>query len=327
MSTEARHHHFIPQAYLQGFATQRGKGQKKQWFTFVSDFREKRSYDTNVRNVCGERDFMRFEVGGHPPTKLEHELGHFEGKACAAIRRVVETGKFEGEDKIIVLNLMALLAVRHPERRENFRDFEERVAKKVMSAALSKKEYWESEMARLSDKTGKTYDTSYEEVKARHDRGGFRIEVPRERLIGTELMLLDTVLELLFKRKWTLYTTTGEHEHFITTNNPVVLSFLEPEKVPEHMRYSPGHGLPNTEVCFPLTKHGFLVGRWDRGGHTEAAKPTFVAIRNRHMIWHAFGQAFSDKKKVPYYSPTLDLCKDDKLVENFMTEPTLENED
>jgi hypothetical protein len=32
MSKEVRHHHFIPQAYLQGFATQRGRGQKKQWF-------------------------------------------------------------------------------------------------------------------------------------------------------------------------------------------------------------------------------------------------------------------------------------------------------
>lgn len=88
------------------------------------------------------------------------------------------------------------------------------------------------------------------------------------------------------------------------------------------MRYSPGHGLKNTEVCFPLTKHGFLVGRWDRGGHTEVAKPSFVAIRNRHVIWHAFGQAFSDKKEVLYYSPTMELCRDERAVERFTRDPT-----
>lgn len=324
MADEARHHHYVSQAYLHGFANVHKNG-KRLWYTFVHDLRERRAYETNCRNVCGERDFMRFEMDGHPPTKLEHELGKFETSACEAIRHIVEIGKFEGDDMVWALNLMALMAVRHPKQRENMRDFMERVSRTALSIALHSKERWNGQMRKLSGKTGKVYEATYEEVKAQHEAKAYRFEVSREYLIGTELRLFDQVLELLAMRKWTLYTTTGEHGHFITTNNPVVLSFINPDQVHPQRRNSPGYKLKDTEVFFPLTRHACVIGRWDRGGHTEVANQGFIAAVNMHMAEHSFGQVFSDRRSVLYFDPLMNLRRDEKLVERFTTEPTAED--
>jgi hypothetical protein len=87
MAEEARHHHYIPQAYLKGFAQQRSE---RQWYTQVTDLSAQRTYKANVRNVCGERDFMRIEVDGHAPDAIEKEMSNFEAKCIGAIRRVAE---------------------------------------------------------------------------------------------------------------------------------------------------------------------------------------------------------------------------------------------
>lgn len=318
MGDEARHHHYVPQAYLRGFGFKR----TKHWMVVVHDLKHGRTFETNVRNVCGERDFMRVEVEGHPPTKLEHELGQFEGQACDAIRRVVQSGTFEGDDKTQVLNLMALLGVRHPDRRENIRQFIETTSKRVLDLALATKERWEGQMKELEASTGKKYEKTYEEIREFHEGGRYRVVVPRERLIGMELEVFDTVLNLLWNRKWTLYITDGKHGHFVTTDDPLVLSFTEPHKVPAWM--SPGHGLKNTEVFFPLTKNGFLIGRWDRGGHTEVARQDFIGSVNAHVIEHSSGQVFSDSRKLLYFDPLLRLHWDEKLVDRVMTPPTPE---
>lgn len=163
MAEEARHHHYIPQAYLKGFALQRSE---RQWYTQVTDLSAQRTYTANVRNVCGERDFMRIEVDGHAPDAIEKEMSNFEAKCIDAIRRVAESGKFDGEDANLTLNLMALLAVRSPEMRENHRGFHEQVAKRVMDIALATKDRWEGQTAQMREDGVPVKDVSYEEVKA-----------------------------------------------------------------------------------------------------------------------------------------------------------------
>lgn len=122
----ARHHHYTPQGYLRGFAHKRGK---RQWYVEVNDLEAKRSHPTNVRNVCGERDFMRIDMQGHSPDKIEGEMAVSESNCIRAIRRVALSGSFEGEDANSAMSLMALLAVRSPKMRKNIRGFHVQVAK------------------------------------------------------------------------------------------------------------------------------------------------------------------------------------------------------
>lgn len=301
MPSEPRHHHFIPQGYLRGFAQQRGS---RQWYTHVTNLVKGSSYLTNVRNVCGERDFMRVEMDGYAPDAIEKEMSNFEALCIAAIRRVAETSIFSGEDANLILNFMALLAVRSPEMRENVRGFHERVAKQIMDLTLATKARWEGQMAHMRANGGLVNDDlTYEDMKAFHEGGQYEITVRREYHMGTEFKLMPTVLEELGKRSWTLYIADGTYGEFITTNRPVTLTYIEPEKVPPVYRSSPGFALRGTEVFFPLTRHAMLVGRWDRGGNVEAAKQGFIAAVNSHMMQHSFGQAFSRHKEFLYVDP------------------------
>lgn len=315
MAEESRHHHYIPQAYLRGFARPKSG---RQWYTNVTDLAGDRAYPTNVRNVCGERDFMRAEIAGHEPDKIEKEMSNFEAKCIEAIRRVAQTAKFDGEDANLTLNFMALLAVRSPETRENIRDFHERVAKRMMDLSLATKERWEGQMAQLRARGGPVNDDlTYEDMKAFHEAGQYKVTVRREYQIGTEFRLMPTVLEELGKRLWTVYTTDGSYGEFITTNRPVTLSFIEPENIPPLYRHSPGFALNGTEVHFPLTRHAMLVGRWDRGGHAEVAKQTFIAAVNTHMMRYCHGKVFSGHKEFLYLDPHGEMFWDGNLLERL----------
>lgn len=313
MTEESRHHHYIPQAYLRGFAQQRSA---RQWYTHVTDLAKGRTYPTNIRNVCGERDFMRIEIEGHEPDKIEKEMSNFEAKCIEAIRRVAETAKFEDEDANLTLNLMALLAVRSPEMRENIRDVHERVAKRMLDLTLETEERWEGQMAQMRAQGGFVSDhLTYEDIKSFHESGQYKVTVRREYQMGTEFQLMSTVLEELGKRLWTVYTADGTYGEFITTNRPVTLSFIEPDKVPALYRHTPGFALKGTEVFFPLTRRAILVGRWDHGGHAEVAKQSFIAAVNAHMTWHSHGRVFSRHKEFLYVDPHAKLFWDGNLLE------------
>jgi hypothetical protein len=317
MADEARHHHYIPQAYLKGFAQQRSE---RQWHTHVTDFQAQRTYTANVRNVCGQRDFMRIELDGHAPDAVEKEMANFEAQCIGAIRRVAETGKFDGEDANWTLNFMALLAVRSPEMRENLRGFHEQVAKRVMDVALATKDRWEGQAARMRADGVPVDEVSYEDVKAFHEGEQYKVTLAREYHIGTEFKMMDAVLELLGQRLWTVYTTHGSTGEFLTTNRPVTLTYIDPEKIPPFYRQSPGFGLSNTEVHFPLTRHAMLVGRFDRGGPTEEAKESFVAAVNTHMMLHCHGKVFSRLPEFLYVSPRdLTIHRDGLLLERVRT--------
>lgn len=319
LMAESRNHHYIPQGYLRGFSLKRGK----HHMVVVHDFQDKRTYETNPRNVCAERDFMRFEAQGRKPDWLEEEFSKLESKACEAIRDVVRTRTFADEDKNYILNLMALLAVRSPEQRENMRDFQARVATQIMDLVLDKKELWECENKRMQEATGKIHNVTYEEAKEFHQRGEYRIEVAREHHIGTEIKLFETVLQLLGQRKWMLYVADGTYGEFITTDRPVVIAYIDPQNVPTYMRHSPGFALKNTEIYFPLTKHALLVGRWDAKEETiSPANQAFLGAMNNKMIQHSYGLAFSSTRHVVYHDPLVRLHWDDKVIARFTTAPT-----
>ena len=316
---ESRNHHYIPQGYLRGFGWKRGK----HHMVVVHDFQAKKTYETNTRNICAQRDFMRFEAKGRKPDWLEVEFGKLESEAMAAIREVTRSGVFDGENKNYILNLMALLAVRSPEQRENMCEFQARVAQRVMDLVLEKKERWEFQVEEMEVATGKPSLVTYEEAKNFYRRGEYTIEVARERHIQTEFDSYNSVLQLLGQRKWTLYLVPGDYGEFITTSRPVVIASIDPEKVPLYLRHSPGFGHKNTEVYFPLTKHALLIGRWDGDEKIiNRVNQPFVGMMNNQMIQHSYGLALSSARKVLYHDPLMRLQWDDKVIDRFTAPPS-----
>ena len=320
--TEARRHHHIPQFYLRGFTASTGKGDYK---LTVANLAAGRFFETNPRNVGGERDFNRIEIEGHPPDALEQMLAGFETDAAESIRRIDESRKFEGDDRRNILNLMALLAVRSPQMREHIRKHHERLMKMMLSLTLVSKQRWEEHEARMiAEGKGPPPDEprlTYEEVKEYHREGKYDILLNRGYHIGLELRTHDPVLRVLGARKWTLYTSDDETGCFVTTDRPVVLTYCKPMDVPPLYRNSPGFGMPETEVMFPITQHMTLVGMFEGEESIVRANTFIVAHANTKMIHTSFGQVYMSKRDIPHLGPDLKTYHDQKFMERYATIP------
>jgi hypothetical protein len=320
MATEARHHHHIPQFYLRGFAARLGKGDYK---LTVANVAAGNFFETNPRNVGAERDFNRIEIEGHAPDALEQSLAGFEAEVAESFRRVAESHKFEGDDRRNILNLIALLAVRSPQMREHVRKMQQELMKKMLSISLASKRRWEQQEARMiaagkGPPPGEPRLT-YEEVKEFHERGEYDILLDRGYQIGLELRTHDPVLHALAARKWTLYTSDDGTGCFVTTDRPVMLTYAKPMEVPLFYRNSPGFGMPETEVMFPLTQHMTLAGMFEGGESIVKANTDTVARANTKMIHGSFGQVYMPKRAIPHLDTDLKLYHDENFMERYKT--------
>jgi hypothetical protein len=309
---DPRIHHYIPQAYLRGFGFKRSE---KNWHVHAWDRPSQRHFQPNTKNICCERDFLKFDNGEDSPFKLESEMAKFESQARQAIMHVAETRAFEGEARNMVLNFIALLAVRSPEMRENMRENQERILKMVMRVSMASKSYFEETLARMRKEGAEIpEDLTYEKMKEFADKEEYSIEVPRERHIISEFKMVDSILKYLAMRKWRLYVVRDERVSFVTTDHPVSLTWLHPENIPPHMRHSPGYAMKDTELVFPLTHETLLHGRFDHDDGVEDALPQFAAACNSRMIANCYRYAFSVSEEIPYLIPPANFYLDDQVL-------------
>jgi len=104
----------------------------------------------------------------------------------------------------------------------------------------------------------------------------------------------------LIERNWAMFTTDEKNGLFLTTDRPVLLSWKHPDHVSVMRRASPGFGMSDTEVLFPLTQVALLVGEFDGMEGTFSAPKQLVALANTKMLSNAFEQAYLPKRTVPY---------------------------
>jgi hypothetical protein len=115
----------------------------------VIDLRQRNYFETITRNIGGIRDFNRIEVPGISPDILETQISSFEGAVAESIKALEVSLDFSGKKKEYIINLIALLAIRTPQMRENWNNFHGQIAKRIMDLALATKERWQSQIARM----------------------------------------------------------------------------------------------------------------------------------------------------------------------------------
>lgn len=252
MST-ARHHHYIPQWYLSGFTdTSTSEG-----YITVHDIVENRDFRTRPHGVGGERDFNRVEVEGLPPDALEQAWTKFETPASKAVRRIINAGNLDNRDDLTyLLNLVALLAARNPRFRGIQNQFLDRILRLMGQQIVANEERFKRIIYQArKDGVDIPEDVSYEQIKDFIDRNEFDIQIPREQNIQQEIDVVGTLINLLNRRNWSLYTPISPESHFVSCDHPVVLSWRDP-----NMQGSIGYGLTNTEVTFPISKKYLIIG-------------------------------------------------------------------
>lgn len=290
---EPRRHHYLPQCYLRGFCIHPKKRQ-----LFVVDAKQQTSFTTNISNIAQERDFNRIAIEGIDPNFIEKEISKFESDVSIAINNIVKNGAFIKDTKDLILNLIALLAIRSPQRREQFTGFHSDVVDRILDVSLATEDRWNQSQS----KHPKEKQVSYKEAKEFYESKKFKISLTNEYLIETEFKLANAILPYLHARNWQLVTTCGNDNIFITSDNPVKLAWDQLDSIPPFFRESPGFGLPNTTVYFPLTKNHFLVGRFDKpSGYLEGSH-ALVCASNGQTIGYAHSQIFAPSSNARVFS-------------------------
>jgi hypothetical protein len=286
--TEARQHHIVPQCYLKGFTHDR----RTKSLLFAIEVKTGRSFTTPPQKVAKQRDFNRIE--GLPAGELDNRLSRFETKLADALDRIAAARSLQVEDDWLhVLNLIGLLAVRNPRLRENMRRFQEDISRKIMSVALSTKEMWESQI-RKAKKAGdieESANVTYEQVKEFHKNGKYTIEVPTTRHIQTEFKIFNTVLDLLYRRKWMLCIAQPSSGGFITSDHPVCL--IHSDGAPSTLHRPVGYGVAETTVIFPISSELLVVGTFEGTAGTREVTQTQAAYLNAVLCGHSGRHIFA----------------------------------
>ena len=306
----ATNHHFVSQVYLRGFAE--GEGPQAQ--IFVVDRVEQRSFTSGVRNVGARRHFNRIETDEFDPNALEEAYGEFEGQAATSLRRIEENQSFDNEeDRLVVLNLMALFAVRNPRLRDNIGRFIGDTYQIMAEMMSSTPERWEAIQRQMREQGLEVpggESITYEEMRDLVRSDELEFGPHQNHQIALELNNHDVVLNTLVERNWMLLIAGEDAGDFVTSDHPVVLmgapgTFSGLQGV--------GYGMTQTAVLFPVSRKLFLNGTFEGQDGTHRLGREEVALLNSSVIFGAERQVYAHDERFSY-SRSDRLALGDELV-------------
>lgn len=309
--SKARHHHYLSQCYLKGFT----QGNAKKSKLTVFDLKSKKLFETIPRNVGGIRDFNQIDVEGYDPNYVESKQAEFEGDVARAFKLLNQKQDFSGEVKNLIIDFIAMLSIRSPEMRDHLSKPFTRIAQQLLEKNVSTKEQWKNQNAQMLE-SGEMVnpDITYEEMKNVIDDKQYNIQINREHQIHMELVGMDQISKLLHERNWKLVVAENDSSEFITCDNPVSLSWHYPDRIPRHM--SPGFGLKDTMVYFPVSKRLSLVGEFESENAISRGNKQLIAMLNGKIIGNCYKRIFAPNKNFNFIAKGHELKRGITLIKN-----------
>lgn len=310
MENIARHHHFIPQFYLDGFTiTDSSRSQ-----IHVIDKMKKLSFKTSIRNVGGIRDFNRIDIEGHSIDSVEKAYSEFEGHVKPVLKYIDGTKSLPIDDDFsILMQFVALIGVRNPQIRENIGGVQKQIAEAFAVNLVSTQNEYEKILERMKER-GKTLknNTSYEQMKDFIENKRYKIHIPNEIFILLEFKSLKMILPFLFERNWTLLVTTDDIGNFILCDRPLTLSFSENKNYDKF--FGPGFAVKGTELIFPINKDIALLGIYEELPFFSEIDEKIVAIINGRTMNSADRFIYSSRLDFKYMNNEGKICNGLNLV-------------
>lgn len=253
-------HHFVSACYLKMFTL----GKTKSSTIFCFDLTRKKGFTQIPKNIGCEYGFNKLDPEG--TALIETELSKFEALAEKAISNIEQNLVFEKNDKAVILNLIALYAIRTPKMRNHWNSIMEDWLKRDLAITAAQP---------IGTKVSSGLEVT-QELKEFVEKIPYRLTFPSSQNMEMEFKLLnDGIIQAsLAKRKWMLVKAPDEY-HFITSDNPVSLIWKN-----QNIKMSPGYGCSNTQVIFPLSSKITLVGDFDGKDETHIGTPENIARIN-----------------------------------------------
>lgn len=277
----ARAHHYLPEFYLAGF-TLSGDREDKLW---VLDQEQDKCWQTRPANIAHQRDFYRVDIEGVEPDAVEKSLGQFEGAAAEIFQEIDKTRQLPtGEPLDILVNFVALQAMRVPAHRQWYEEQAARLSKWRLEFALGDPRAYkalQASMARQGEEMPE--DIAREDLlEFLRDDSRYTIEIPREASIQHMAEVAEGILPVLAQRSWSLAVATDDRDDFICSDRPVILAPTEPNP-PLFL----GFGMRKTEVIMPLNRQMAIVGQYESEAQVFDADPLAVGLFNQRTLHFA----------------------------------------
>lgn len=285
----ARRHHYLPQAYLAAFTNNGCKDGK----FFVLDAQTGLAFSTSPINVAVKRDFNRVDIEGRSPDAIESGLAPFEAEAVHAIRRVIESQMYPSDgDWNLILNLLALIAVRNPKIRDSFNHSRELVLRNIADLLVSDEYIWDHHIKKAREAgVNITDDVSFEDVRRFIKEGKYQFEFHPQDNLRVEFNSFDKLLPLLGQRSWSILVAPPEGPEFVASDHPVTLVWKSARSG------AIGFEHKETEVFFPLGRRvGFYGVYEDPLNKVVTCKPSHVATLNSRVSWNSERHVYSTQK-------------------------------
>jgi hypothetical protein len=290
---QVRNHLCVPRCYLAGFAHKWGKRSQ----LYIVDSTVTEAFFTTLQSVGVERDFDWIETGGEHLQLFGSSYADFESKLGPALVRTDAKGDFQNDaDRALILELVALLAVRNSGRSEVMRHFQEQATRRQMETAIANRRRWEAQKRKAAEAGVEgAADLTYEEITEFVERGDYTIAAPTTGYVEQELKSLMTVYKLLDRRSWIVARAAPGSGGFATSDRPVTLCWDDKEM--EGGFYPPGFGLQGTSVFCPLSKSLAIRGRFDDRVDAIELPADAVAGINSRTIFYADRRIYAENDR------------------------------
>lgn len=209
---EAKLHHYVPQGYLRGFATQQDR------ITAIPLDRARAPFTTLVKNVAAQTHFHTVP-GAEEPDGFERILSSVEGAAIEIVRRM-EGGEFplRQKDRESLSFYLALQAVRGPDTRRTMEHLQAKMVRfEVGAGGRANVKHW--------IKRNLGFDPTEEEEQRIWDEatqpGGPPLTIHVVDHINNMVETAEHLAKYLMTRPWSLIRF--ERRSLITCDAPVSL--------------------------------------------------------------------------------------------------------
>lgn len=300
MSDVSRHHHFLPQCYLKGFAKDvNGKPR-----LHVINIVEQKPFETHPRNVGAQRDFNRVDVDGLAMDAFEKGFSKFEGQVAPVLVSMEKSGQLPSDpDMTVLINLIAMLAVRNPQIRGNIERSQNEHMKRDMGLALPTLESFEAIKKRMKEAGQEVDDeVTYDDIRRFLEDGNYDVVYDHGYHLQLELEVIDAILPYLFDRKWSLFVSEDGGD-FVCSDHPVVI--VSTVETGGHS-YGVGFGMTNTEITMPINRKMAISGTFEGESKVYKVGEDVVAAINGRTISSAEKQIYS-------YGPDFNYLTGDGL--------------
>jgi hypothetical protein len=270
--------------YLRGFTGAKGQ-------LYAIDRPEEKWFRTTPDNVAKKKHFNRIEVPGMDPNVMEKALSEFEGEVAPALERIKASKSLAvQDDRSLLVNFMAAVALRNPRRREDLEKIISLAKRKDFVDRFGTKEKFEATVKEMkakgswNDKAAITFEEMVGGVKEED------FDASKEEIIMAEINQHDPLTERLWHRKWQIVTALAGSGGFVTTDDPVCLRWTDGKA---HGGLSPGFSVAGTEVIFPLSTNMVLRGTFEGEENAVEADEAEVGKINSLVISNAENQVYA----------------------------------